>query len=762
MHALITRFGGFAAVLAVLVLAATAVKAEAPRKPVEFGGKVLTTQSCTQVALLMWVQNREGDAPIQFNVYQADGQTENMADFTKIAEVEVKPNTLEYKYEVTGLEPGVYTFFVRAANADGESDRSNIKVLVIKEIATSLKFVTEPNKKGTVNKPYRYESKAKATCGEVSELTYELVQGPDGMVIGVNGVIEWTPTEKGRYVVVIRATGTINGETYTTVQEYAIEVGEGDNNGDDKEKACATIFGYVKSDDPNATFPIMKGVVVAWRIDIKTDDQGNPVTKLIAVRKAEIKQGTYVIEVPAGTYKLLAEGPGFTREWWENAENADDATEVVVECNTRSERNFKVAAKPEPKKFVIEGTVTDENTGDPLWAEVVFESRKNSDDKGERQRYSTKTRDDGSFRIELPEGVAFIAWAKSLARDNKYQVEWFDNVPNETDATEIILTENRGDVNFTLAARPVYDNGISGIVRDSIGNGVNSWVTAWALRDNGTKGPEILSVTVETAPTGEFQILDLVPGTYILFVKPRVDGYVPGYFVVAQYATRQWKDATGVEVEEAGINDGITILLAYKHGNNGKGRGHGHVSKHGGIAVRGGDRTQTVNAISGVVVYAIDHSGAVVDWAVTGNDGAYAIENLGIGQFTFTAERPYYTADERTATVDAGANSSVNVNLAIGSTVTSVDVPTVGEGSAYTLFPNPAADAVRINFPAIEGTAVIRFVSATGEVVRTQTSDVASGIASVQLDATGLAAGSYLIHVTNGTASFALPMNVVR
>ena len=105
--------------------------AEAPGKPIEFGAQLVEEGTMVK---LSWMANREGGEPTEFCIYYAEGETENMDDFSLLAETDSEPNPNGlYTYLVKDLEPGEYTFYVVAKNDDGESGRSIIRVVEIKE-----------------------------------------------------------------------------------------------------------------------------------------------------------------------------------------------------------------------------------------------------------------------------------------------------------------------------------------------------------------------------------------------------------------------------------------------------------------------------------------------------------------------------------------------------------------------------------------------------------------------------------------------------
>ena len=109
--------------------------------------------------------------------------------------------------------------------------------------------------------------------------------------------------------------------------------------------------------------------MVAWRID---EDNNKPNKRKDRVFETEIERGQYVFEVPAGSYKLYVVGEGFYKQWYEDADNADDATTVEVDCEGEgAEANFIVTEQPAPTLRKISGMVYDAETEEPIFNALI-------------------------------------------------------------------------------------------------------------------------------------------------------------------------------------------------------------------------------------------------------------------------------------------------------------------------------------------------------------------------------------------------------
>jgi len=754
--------------LAVLATGVVTMSAEAPLSPREFSAMVGTLDQKTQVAKLSWMTKGDGAAPTSFKIYQASGETDNEAKFDKIATVEARtqdPNkpAISYSYIVKNLANGTYTFFIRAVNADGESERTVVKVVVIKnEVAKDgIWFVSQPGKAAYVGKLYTY--KAKAEANPAGTIVYTLVDAPDGMTINAEtGEISWTPTEEqAGKVFLIMVKATIEGTDKSVLQKFELVVKTDGNP--EKPRFCSLIKGSVTIEGTDNV--VANGVVIAWMLKKSDKDPSKEV--LVPVYKAEIKQGVYTLNLPAGTYKLRVEGSGFYAEWNENVEEPANATEVVTECDKTIELNFVVTVKPEPVKYVVTGRVTDEATGEGIKAVVIFEAKKKDGNVVDAKylRIVVETNANGEYEVKLPAGIDFIAHAEAIGGKNErpvYLVEFYNEVATANEATVINLAENMTGVSFTLAKRPVFANSISGTLTDSNGVGVAGRVTVYQVITKGDETGKRFSTTVETDANGVYTISNLEPGTYIVFgATGEKTNYVPGWYVNGDFASNEWKNATQLTIGEDTNTDGIVIKMKQVQGKRGKGRVRGVVFGRGGEIKVGGEAPQGSTGIVGAFVVAKDDQGNVVDYMISENDGAYQLDELGIGTMKITADRLDYNAATSTVLVDDKTNSDQQATLELLKTVTSVEMPTTSVAS-FNVYPNPASAEATIQFPATTGTASVSVLTMTGVVVATQTVDVQEGVTNAIMNTTSLTSGRYLVQVSNNGRLFALPMTIVR
>lgn len=759
--------------LAMVVFAMGFVASFAQQRPGPegFQAKILDNNAGLQYVMLGWYGIKGNDVPDSYNVYQASKETEDLTKFTKIGSVVVDPAKPPrddfYTYNVENLADGTYTFFVRAVWGNEESARTMIKVVTIKDKSEKkVIIVSVPLKNGSAGKRYTYPVRAETNAG--TKIHYGIVNGPEGMTIDQEtGVIVWEDPRAGRYEIKIKAWVEVNGQIVMVYQYYVLEIG-GDKP---KTEACATFKGTVTIEGANAT---ASGIVTAWRMErIVRTPNGDTSVGYRPVYTAKVVGGKYELKIPAGTYKLRVEGEAFVAEWFEDAIELVDAASLSIDCDQFKTANFAVAKRAEAVKVVITGRVFDAEINGGLKALVVFEVRSRDPlaANAQMRRVVAETNADGLYEVRIQAGIPYIGTATVLGRDKQleYLVEFWNNTNDATQATTINISANEDGIDFPMDKRPVYQNGFTGTMKNFYTSaGVTGKVVAHQLvgrtKENGDSVIiKSKAYSVETDANGNYAFANLTPGVYIVFGMPGVRPYIPGWMRMGEKAVGSWLNATRVEVGDMMVALQHDILLDTAKGERGKGRVRGWVyDKRGGIVHKVGEETPQGNAaVVGTLILARDEQGDVIDFAMSENEGAYELTELSYGTVTLEADRVEYTPTVETITVD---NQRLDQEVSIGlvMSTTSVDVPVDAVGTRVNLFPNPAAASASLRFIASAGTATIRVVSMTGVTLAIQTVDVVAGETTMQLATASLPSGMVMVHVTNGTTNFALPLQIIR
>jgi hypothetical protein len=643
-------------------------------------------------------------------------------------------------------------------------------VLVITEgdgQAGTVKFVSQPVTTGYVGVKYTYVAKA-IVVGVNTTPMYKLDGQPAGMVIDqTTGVITWENPVAGTYRFVVLAKAVVNGVEVVATQVVELTIKEKNT----EAPLCAKIKGMVAYEgNVNET---VNGVVTAWRQEVIKKENGNPTTTYRPVYKAEIKNGSYVLMLPAGTYKIRVEGSGMVGEWYDDVVELADAKDVVVECNTIKEIDFKVAMRAKPVMVVAEGRVFDAATNEPLKALVVFEAREKSASADSRyMRVVAETREDGTYRVELQSGVSYIGTARVLGKDNaanQYLVEFYNNTHDVLSATSIKLTETKGGFDFPMDKRESFNNGFGGTMKNAYTNaGVAGKVVAYRLaayvsEKGDTLAKKLEATTVETDQDGNYSFTNMIPGDYVVFGGPAKRPAMPGWMVLGATAVPEWGKATRVSVGDVMVAVQYDILLDTVKTDKGKGRVRGHVyDKRGGIVKSGADKTQEASAVLGAFIIARDEDGNIVDFALSEDEGSFDMTEVAMGNIIIVADRVGFEPTTQTVAIEATNADQV---IAIGmmkNTTTGIDVPVDEVGASVNLWPNPTSASASVQFTAQPGSATIRVVSLSGVELAVQQYTLDGGMQTLTVNTSTLPAGMVMVHITNGSTSFALPLNIVR
>lgn len=247
-----------------------ASKAAAPGTPLSFTARILDG---TKYVYLEWKSNSENGAGKAdgYSLFMASGKTDNLNNFKKVATI-----TNGTVFKIKDLNSGDYTFYLTAYNADGESNRTDYRMVTVPGDNTDLtiKFISQPVTTASVGKEYMYKSIAVSSISS-TQVSYKLDGGaPDGMKIDEKtGVVTWTPTADGIYKYTIVAYLADKPDIKPATQTIEVKVGNGNQDNSLKfvtepirQASAGVAYTYqpkVTSSDPN--------LQVLFRLDYAPD-----------------------------------------------------------------------------------------------------------------------------------------------------------------------------------------------------------------------------------------------------------------------------------------------------------------------------------------------------------------------------------------------------------------------------------------------------------------------------------------------------------
>ncbi len=599
-------------------------------------------------------------------------------------------------------------------------------------------FMSYPDYTGFLNQQYTYKAEAVSMLNK--ELRYQLVEGPEGMVIdSITGYLEWTPAEKGNFSAKIKAY-TVENPDINAEQEWKITVM------DSLKKPCAFIKGSVKDMDGN---PMAGAYVWAYSTDSLW------LNRMSFTEGFTDNNGNYSINLVDGSYYVVVQGKDFAPVYYDNTQDYNQAKILNVECNNTYYVNFIVDKFKAPEFYSVEGTVTSDKDGSPLDAMVEFmpvdETYGDSIYCPNGYGFEAYTDKNGNYSIQLPDNAKYYAMAVAFSGD--YIPEFYNNAKNIADATKLELTGNLTGINFSLSSKPVYDNGLYGFVRDSAGNAVTAAVTAFPYDNQNLPDFSSRSVVTDSSEPGKFTIKNLEPGKYVLFAIPFNRQLAPGFYIDGDFASFEWEKATKIDVPSQGMIDKEHVIMLPSI-----------LSFYGGIAVLDGyvygevsmakkeGSVQSSKPLSGVNVIVKDDNGNIYDNTMTDNNGYYKLNNVGVGTRKIVYSKVGYGSYETGLTFDAAENSKQNKNITLlPSGTTGVDDATTNINlNDIEINPQPANDIIELKFASKSGDAEVNLSNIVGGLVMTKQVHLNSGMTSLHIDVSGLQPGTYLITISGG------------
>ena len=524
-----------------------------------------------------------------------------------------------------------------------------------------------------------------------------------------------------------------------------------------------TIAGTVTDDSTSLPIPHVRirffrlNAIWTWTPYTFTDSAGH--------YEASLDTGVYLVK--AEPMRISPLFPYYMPEWYDNAPTPQTATPVAVAESSLFIADFGLSRPVPPSYAYISGTVTD-TSGNPLpnaWVTIMRTLQEmnslaangltsnlgnesaNIEGVGHTRGVVWRGRTDslGHYSARVISGRSYIAMASKLG----YLPEYYDNKTNPMDADIIVVTGNVENINFSLALNPNLQNSISGMVRDSAGNGVASRVVLFPVRHNtGNWSPHF----GHTDSLGFYTINHVRTGSYFVLAVP-FTGYAPGFYKANACGIIHWSNADSVVV--SGNITGIDICVV-------------PVLSNGIACISGHIESTSGEALGGVSVVAIHASLGVAGIGVTDASGTYSIEAVAPGQVTVYVDKDGYLGNPATLNVSPGTYTVGDVDFVMSSpTVLSTDpepfVPTsFGLSQNY---PNPfnPSTAISVDIPA-SSLVSLKVYNLIGQEVATLASDeFTAGRHEVVWngkDGAGgtVASGIYLYRMSaialNGTASF--------
>jgi hypothetical protein len=503
-----------------------------------------------------------------------------------------------------------------------------------------------------------------------------------------------------------------------------------------------TVRGTIIDDSTGA--PISRVSVFFYRSPSNWCGNEPTMTDSLGRYSALLDTGRYIIR--ASKNSEHNSGVRYRSEYFDNCLEPRCATIVTVGDSTTFTANFGLARLVPPTYVNVSGVVRD-TANNLLRRARVSIIRTLQEMNFLASLGMTPGVGEEAFDLEgvgHTRGVVWNGWTDSLGRysarviaNNRYIAmasketylpEYFNNKPT-ADLADIIVLTNRdtSGISFSLAVRPIPNNSVSGVVRDSLGTLVPSRITLIPGQRN------LRTRYGHTDSLGAYTIAGVEAGKYFVLASP-FSNYGHALYKAGAYGVRRIADADTVNVlgNITGINVGVR-----------------RINSGGLTLVSGRIRTTGNAAIAGVRVTAVDDAGELLGVGVTDATGTYAIDAVASGVVTVIADRDGYNAGETIIVItNTFTMNNVNITLTPEGT-TSVSGSGVAP-EAFSLnqnYPNPFNPSTTISFqlPTTSRVNLQVFNLLGQQVVTLVNGDIAAGTQSIVwngLDNSGRAVAS--------------------
>ena len=444
--------------------------------------------------------------------------------------------------------------------------------------------------------------------------------------------------------------------------------------------------------------------------------------------------GEFKTRLLPGNYYVRSSAFGYIPEFYDDVSTIQQAT--AVHLNSGDSLNLEIALKPfvPPAIYYLSGNVTD-NSGNPLRARIyIFPLRMNS---YFAPRFVKRTITDsiGNYQIPVREGDTVIVFCKPLNRN--LMPEYYDNKQTFMDADRIPVEGDVTGIDFKIEPAAVYNNGISGMVRNESDDGVMAHIMAFNISGNHFNRYRTVTDTL-----GNYSLSNLVPAEYILLAVPK-EGYIPTFFRYDSQPTIKWFNADSVVVNSEGMVTDINFIV---HSYN----------FEGFASVTGVVKDESGNDINGAIIFATDNNNTVCSYAISNSSGQFVLGGFEPGTYKIMSEKFGYNSNQiYNVTLDYNTNISKNVSF----TLKSDNVTSTEEGrtiiKGYILnqnYPNPFNPTTIITYSLPRESFVqIKVFNVLGNEIETLVNkEEPEGTYEVTWNATNLPSGVYFYQLKVG------------
>lgn len=505
------------------------------------------------------------------------------------------------------------------------------------------------------------------------------------------------------------------------------------------EPVYAWVYGTVTADSTG--LPIARANVNVFAVASIT--AGGPAGQCVTARTDSL--GKFAVRVTPGQYAVYYSAMGMVSEYFNNKATLALADKLTLAANDSVAADAGLAGYVAPPTYYLSGKVTDAANNVKQARITVFRLRSNT---FHYTASDSRTDSLGNYKVRVKVGDTVVVFAQPV--DRNFLPEYYNNKLTFAEADRIAIAGSVADVNIVLDPKPVYPNGISGVVADSAAAGVLAHVAVYKMKANGKVEK---SYSVISDSLGAYSFVNLLPGKYILRVIP-TNNYLPTYFRYDGAQAYSFRNADSIMVDSASLISGINVTVRPRvHSGFGK--------------ITGNVRSASREMVTGAFIFAVDANNEVASFAITDKNGNYEISDIAAGVYTLATEAFAFKAqNNQDVAVDYLTSPAQSVSFTLTPEpdgTTSVDNQTaVVDGYALLQnYPNPFNPATTINYTLAEKSQVrlIVYDMVGREVAVLVNEEQTAGSHAVTFNAAQLASGVYFYKLQ--TAQFTATKKLV-